>query len=343
MRWFVNKMLFGGKNGQLPYWVASMCRYLTPMRADAEHVEALLREAASRDDYEYMLARAAFYCQLDVPCTLPTEAHTIGEYRYGKPLRAAQRFYPDESLAKTYFFDSNEILRHFPHHLRWIHLFGDVTRAMDVPTVVKTRPIACDRRNSVVLNLDKNRHFTFLHDTIPFREKKDMLICRCSINGQPQRKRLFREFFHMPWCDLGEVADVHDDNLPEWRKPKISLYKHLENKYVACFEGNDVASNLKWVMSSKSAAVMCRPTCESWFMESLLVPGYHYIEVAPDLSDLEEKIAYYNAHVEEAEAIVAHANDYVSQFLNPRREFLIGVMTMMRYFTMTGQSVECRV
>ena len=343
MRWFVNKMLFGGKNGQLPYCLASMCRYLTPMRADAEHVEALLREAASRDDYEYMLARAAFYCQLDVPCTLPTEAHTIGEYRYGKPLRAAQRFYPDESLAKTYFFDSNEILRHFPHHLRWIHLFGDVTRAMDVPTVVKTRPIACDRRNSVVLNLDKNRHFTFLHDTIPFREKKDMLICRCSINGQPQRKRLFREFFHMPWCDLGEVADVHDDNLPEWRKPKISLYKHLENKYVACFEGNDVASNLKWVMSSKSAAVMCRPTCESWFMESLLVPGYHYIEVAPDLSDLEEKIAYYNAHVEEAEAIVAHANDYVSQFLNPRREFLIGVMTMMRYFTMTGQSVECRV
>ena len=65
-------------------------------------------------------------------------------------------------------------------------------------------------------------------------------------------------------------------------------------------EGNDVASNLKWVMSSNSIAVMPRPTCETWFMEGKLIPNYHYIEIKPDYSDLPEKLQYYIDHPEEA-------------------------------------------
>ena len=42
------------------------------------------------------------------------------------------------------------------------------------------------------------------------------------------------------------------------------LKKH---KFILCIEGNDVASNLKWVMSSNSVAVMPKPKFESWFME----------------------------------------------------------------------------
>ena len=58
-------------------------------------------------------------------------------------------------------------------------------------------------------------------------------------------------------------------------------------------EGIDVASNLKWVMSSNSIAVMPRPTCETWFMEGTLIPDYHYIEIKPDFSDLEERLNQY--------------------------------------------------
>ena len=57
-----------------------------------------------------------------------------------------------------------------------------------------------------------------------------------------------------------------------------------------------MASNLKWVMSSNSVAVMPRPRYETWFMEGSLVPGYHYIEIKTDFSDLIEKMEYYNAH-----------------------------------------------
>ena len=93
---------------------------------------------------------------------------------------------------------------------------------------------------------------------------------------------------------------------------KKTIREHLEYKFILSLEGNDVASNLKWVMSSNSIAVMTRPTCETWFMEGKLIPDYHYIEIKDDLSDLEEKLNYYIAHPAEAEQIVEHAHEYVS-------------------------------
>lgn len=77
-----------------------------------------------------------------------------------------------------------------------------------------------------------------------------------------------------------------------------TIREHLDYKFIMAIEGNDVASNLKWVMSSNSLAVMPRPTCETWFMEGTLIPDYHYIEVKDDFSDLEEKLNYYIAHPE---------------------------------------------
>ena len=86
-------------------------------------------------------------------------------------------------------------------------------------------------------------------------------------------------------------------------------------------------------MSSNSIAVMPRPKIESWFMEGSLKGGYHYIEVRDDYTDLPEKIQYYLDHPEEAEAIIAHAHEYVAQFLDKRRELLIGRMVADRYFS----------
>ena len=100
--------------------------------------------------------------------------------------------------------------------------------------------------------------------------------------------------------------------------PKKTIREHLDYKFIMALEGNDVASNLKWVMSSNSIAVMTRPTCETWFMEGKLIPDYHYIEIKDDLSDLEEKLNYYIAHPAEAEQIVEHAHEYVSQIFRCR-------------------------
>ena len=118
---------------------------------------------------------------------------------------------------------------------------------------------------------------------------------------------------------------------------KKTIRQHLDYKFIMALEGNDVASNLKWVMSSNSLAVMPRPTCETWFMEGRLRPGYHYVEVRDDFADLEEKLRHYCDHSDEAEAILRHAHEYVAQFRDRRREELIQLMVMEQYFRTSGQ------
>lgn len=117
----------------------------------------------------------------------------------------------------------------------------------------------------------------------------------------------------------------------------MTIGEHLQYKFILTLEGNDVASNLKWVMSSNSIAISPRMVYETWFMEGKLKPNYHYIEIKDNFSDLEEKIQFYSTHIEEAQAIIDHAHEFVSQFQDLRREDLIGQMVCEKYFEMTGQ------
>ena len=97
-------------------------------------------------------------------------------------------------------------------------------------------------------------------------------------------------------------------------------------------EGNDVASNLKWVMSSNSIAVMPKPKYETWFMEGKLKGNYHYIEIKEDYSDLEEKLTYYIEHTNEALEIVNNAHKFVDAFRDPNKEDLIALLVLKKYF-----------
>ena len=145
-----------------------------------------------------------------------------------------------------------------------------------------------------------------------------------------------RMYFGSECCDAG-ISTPRPEYPPEWTKPHISMYDHLNYKFILAIEGYDVATNLKWIMSSNSLAVMPRPTYETWFMEGTLIPGYHYVEVRPDYSDLEERMRYYIEHPDEAEAIIAHAHEYVAQFRDRRREKIISLLVLQNYFRRTGQ------
>ena len=78
---------------------------------------------------------------------------------------------------------------------------------------------------------------------------------------------------------------------------------------------------------------------KSWCFKGweTLVPNYHYIEIKPDFSDLEERLQYYMAHTDEAQAIIEHAHEYIEQFKNKKREQLISLLVLEKYFKMTGQ------
>jgi spore maturation protein CgeB len=58
--------------------------------------------------------------------------------------------------------------------------------------------------------------------------------------------------------------------------------------------------------------------------------------VKADFSDLEERLNYYIDHPEEAETIIAHAHEYVEQFKDNKRELLISLLVLQKYFNITN-------
>ncbi|MBU3854823.1 MAG: lipopolysaccharide biosynthesis protein [Candidatus Paraprevotella stercoravium] len=297
--------------------------------------EEKLTKARFRPDYDYMLQRVNYYIRIRNSWKI-SGRDNLTRSRSWIHYTGAVGNYQRKMFHTAYYFDQHDVTRWFPPHLRWNFCPGDVYFTPEVPTVVKSRLLAADNQNSVVLKLDKLRHFMYVHDTKPFREKKDCAIFRGKIRQSRLRTLFLQKFFGHPMCDCGVVGK--NEGCPdEWMTEKKTIREHLDYKFIIALEGNDVASNLKWVMSSNSLAVMTRPTCETWFMEGTLIPDYHYVEVKEDFSDFEEKLRYYINHPEKAEEIIRHAHEYVDQFRNDEREELLQLMVMERYFELSGQ------
>lgn len=274
-------------------------------------------------DMSQVQRRVDYYNKLTSHTGQLDDAMSVSDLRLGKKL-------------KVYFFDTRIITRYFNQQLKMAVCFGDVTHIPDKPSIVKSRPIRGENQNAVILKLDKIRHFLFLKDKHAFHDKKNLLIGRSKIN-QSHRARFMEMYFSHPLCDIGGVSKR--TNYSGWLRPRLTLEEHLKYKFILCLEGNDVASNLKWVMSSNSLAVMPEPTYETWFMEGTLIPDYHYVAIKRDYSNLEERLRYYMEHEDEALAIIEHAHEYIAQFKNKRQEKLISLLVMKKYFEQTGQSI----
>ncbi|WP_371133670.1 glycosyl transferase family 90 [Vibrio japonicus] len=273
-----------------------------------------------RELSNYVLGRVNYYVNLNNEFTLPVESVAIKNYK--------RKGYT------SYYFDLKEFLHYFPKDFKFEYYFGDETHIEPVPTLFKARPIEGDNKNSVLFKLDKRRHFRFVDDKLSFTEKKDMAVFRGAVT-QPHRIKFMQALFGNPLVDAGQSNESQDH--PEWKKPFMSVEEQLQYKFLVCLEGNDVASNLKWAMSSNSVVVTPKMKFETWFMEGTLEAGKHYIEVKDDFSDFEEKINYYIEHPEEAEKIINNAHEYIKPFMNEKLEQLVCIKTLERYFQLSGQ------
>ena len=313
-----------GKNIKFPYYLSCFLRtYFVPRFICRNQLEPTLRKAKDRSDYPYIQERVDYYCKLSNNTPLSAHAPRIGDLRMER--KKGKWIVRKHTV---YFFDSYEYLRYFDPSLKWNYVFGDVVTVPPEPAIVKSRPLVEDNVNSVLLNLDKVRHFIFLKDPLPFRAKKGFVVFRGGMHN-PKRQRFCELFHNHAEIDAGTTATRKGPD--EWCKPRKSIREHLNYKFVMSIEGIDVASNLKWIMSSNSAAVMPRPTCETWFMEGKLIPDYHYIEVKDDFSDLEEKLRHYAETPHLAESISRQANEYCAQFFDLEREKIISLLVLQKY------------
>lgn len=306
------------KNTKLKYYIDNILKLTIPSFFFRRKLDSLLADIEDIDSIE---KRVNYYNKLDHNFTIDKSAITIDEFKKEKK--------------KTYFFDLLEYLRYFNHNFKFSFLFGDITDIPSTPSFLKSRPIKGDNQNSILMKLNKVRHFIFVDDKTEFKDKKDLLVWRgkCYI---PHRIEFIKKFYNHPACDIGQTNTKEDIDVP-WQKEKMQLNEQLQYKFILAIEGNDVASNLKWVMSSNSIAFMVKPTYETWFMEGTLIPNYHYVLLKDDYSDLQEKVDYYSKNIEESLQIISNANEYIKQFQDQKRERLISLLVLKKYFLKSNQ------
>lgn len=304
------------------YHLRGLCTWLLPRFLFQRKLDKLLGQS-SEQDLTYVQRRVDYYNKLTGIHTFSDRAVLLKDFKFS-------------NYSSAYFYDSYEYVRFFDAQLKADFLFGDITFIPEVPSILKSRPISGENQNSVLLNLDKFRHFNFIKDPTKFFQKRNELVWRGHISIQKQERIDFlKKYFHHPMCNIGNTNNWHDSR--EWQREKMTIQEQLEYKFILCLEGVDVATNLKWVMSSNSLAVMPKPRYETWFMEGTLKPDFHYVLIKDDFSDLTEKLTYYSQQREEAESIIRNAHVFVDQFKNKKRETLISLKVLDKYFKHTGQ------
>ncbi|SOC84247.1 Glycosyl transferase family 90 [Ensifer adhaerens] len=302
---------------RLSYYTAGVVRELVP-------------RSLSRIDYD------ATFSELEDSGALPAVLERVNYYNGlvpGGSSRPSTRTDSVDRRRSRYFIDLAEHLRFFPAHLTVDTLFGDITHVPPVPSLLKSRPIEGDNANSVLLNLDKLRHFRLFYDPVPFARKAAKAVWRGSMNN-PLREALISNHATSSFCDVGHVSRDFT-RIPA--SNVLTPAQQFAYRYIISVEGCDVATNLKWVMASNSVCIMPRPRYETWFMEGGLVPDHHYVEVRDDFSDLEEKIEALEADPMRAREIVANANRHVAMFSNRRMEKITSILVLEKYFQATGQ------
>ena len=307
-------------NNKVLYYSVNFARQLFPKKIFQSSLEKK-RSSLTDFDIDYLRKRINYYNKLEEIIKLSDDVKSLADFKLKKK-------------NKTYFFDCYEYTRYFHSSLKIDFKFGDVTYVPTEPSIVKSRPINCNNKNSVILNLDKVRHFTFINDKKDFRKKRNMLVGRNNV-GQPHRLKFLEMYINHPLCNIGKINK--DGKYKNLLRERLTIKEQLDYKFVLCLEGNDVASNLKWVMSSQSLAVMPAPKYETWYMEGTLIPNYHFVQIKDDYSDLEERMVYYINHTDEALEIIKNAHQYIEQFKIKPREDLISLLVLEKYFYKTCQ------
>jgi hypothetical protein len=232
-----------------------------------------------------------------------------------------------------YYYDLKEFARYFDPGLLVDLEFGDVRRVPKMPSIVKDRPILDDNSNAVLMKLDKFRHFHMPADKMRFADKCPTVVWRGALNN-PIRTRFLEVARGLPFCDVGTPKKPA---AAKYRKPYLTIEQQRRYRYIVSLEGNDVATNLKWIMSSKSLCLMPPPTYETWFAERQIETDVHYVPLARDFADFAEKVQYFEKHPAEAERIIAAANAYCRKFCNERDEQAISLLVLYKYFVLSGQ------
>lgn len=216
---------------------------------------------------------------------------------------------------------------------------GDKTNTSQLILFTKARNI--QNKNSILLKLNTARHFGVNPKKVDldWNNKKDTPIWRGASTGYNKERELFVEQYHEKY-NIGFSHLVQNKNIDDkYIKGKVSIEEQLKYKFIISLEGNDVASNLKWILASNSVPIMKKPTKETWAMEGLLEPFVHYLPLDDDLSNLDTILDWANNNNDTCENIAFNGKVFMSQFSNPDTELEIQRQLILHYKMFIDQRV----
>ena len=281
---------------------------------------------------KYIMSRVNYYNKINQNFNLhkinPINLHEINPNFNKKDIYACDSIKNILGKIKrsAYYYDFKDKIKFFNTDKYVSIIIGDIRDICNQPTLSKTRTITnSNNNNNIILKWNYIRHYRFIEDKLLFENKLDMLVWRGCIDKIQDYTGIRR--FLITNFESNKLMNINYKNY-------ITIEEQMKYKFILSIEGYDVATNLKWIMNSNSLCFMPKPTCESWFMEGTLIPGYHYVEIKNDLSDLEDKIKYYILNLDECKRIIKNANNYVEQFKDTKREKIIEILILDKYFDM---------
>jgi len=300
------------------FYISNICKSLIPKYFSQRKLSSWLKEENNFSSVE-VSERLSYYITKNKG-QLANDAMLLKDFK--RPKRRTM-----------YYFDLVQYTRYFKNALKIKFKFGDVQENQETLTIVKSRPID-HSGNSVLLKLDALRHYYFVTDKTPYNKKKNEIVWRGYIHKE-NRRSLVAKFYNHPKCNIGNIP-LRGEN-PDWEKPFISVEEQLQYKFILSIEGNDVATNLKWILSSNSLCFMPTPKFETWFMEGKLIPNVHYVHLKDDYSDMLEKMDYYSKNEEQALTIIKNGQAWVARFQNEKLEKFLSIKVLEAYFKATNQ------
>lgn len=217
---------------------------------------------------------------------------------------------------------------------------GDAFLKGDMPAFVKSRKI---NGRGMLLKLNSKRHWVFdLHlDTTSWENKINKIIWRGAYTGRvgeasqwkdkTLRFGLVQRYFDQYNIGFNKLGRQGTLECKPYVRGFVSQTDQMKRKYILSLEGNDVATNLKWVLASNSVPIMPKPMHETWLLESQLVPYVHYIPLSDSLDDLDEVYEWCLNNDDHCKQIAENGKRYMEMFFDEENEKKIMKMIYERY------------
>ncbi|WP_170148004.1 glycosyl transferase family 90 [Marinoscillum furvescens] len=268
--------------------------------------------------FEKTLTR--WYCQLLMPLPFLRDIRALPFIKNYRDLHSLVDFFRP-------FYGQNLEIADFKFPL----FYGEHGDTEGLPIIRKTR--TPEDKSSVLYNLRSFRFNlpckTVQNTDIEWEHKNNNVIWRGATTGAALREAFVKKYFQH--YNIGFSSVKQKPELARFKKPPITIADQLKSKFIVSLEGNDIASNLRWVLSSNSVPIMTKPRWRSWIMEEHLVANIHYLELNDDLSNLEDLLTWASNNDQECKQIALNGRHFVHQFLDDSLDVRIRRNVLQEY------------